>query len=91
MLNLKEKGRENTGVYSGFPNRPYYRVNYKDSFSLWLKPILNLLCKDKKVEYRKRMQDLMKKEKENKFVECQQVGTKRIKQKTKWKADNMVG
>jgi len=67
MLNLKEKGRENTGVYSGSSNRPYYglyplfvekfyvfpllymllkyRVNYKDSFRLWIKPIQNLLCK----------------------------------------------
>jgi hypothetical protein len=45
-----------------------------------------------KVEYCKRMrEDLKKKDKENKFVECQQLGTKRIKHKTKWKVDNMVG
>nr|ABD32982.1 hypothetical protein MtrDRAFT_AC149601g4v2 [Medicago truncatula] len=44
------------------------------------------------VEYCKRIQeDLKKKDKENKFVECQQLGAKRIKQKTKWKSDNMVG
>ncbi|KEH26264.1 AAA family ATPase [Medicago truncatula] len=39
--------------------------------------------KGQKVEYCKRMQDLMKKEKENKFVECQQLGTKRIKAENK--------
>jgi len=45
-----------------------------------------------KFELCKRMrEDLKKKVKENKFVERQQHGAKRIKQKTKWKADNMVG
>jgi len=47
---------------------------------------------EQKVEYYKRMrEDLKKKDKEKKFVEHQQLGAKRIKQKTKWKADNMVG
>ncbi|KAL5101327.1 hypothetical protein RYX36_005654 [Vicia faba] len=49
-----------------------------------------LIDPEQKAEYYKRMrEDLKKADKEDKLVERQRLREKRIKQKTKWKADNM--
>ncbi|CAI8586858.1 unnamed protein product [Vicia faba] len=49
-----------------------------------------LIDPEQKAEYYKRMrEDLKKADKEDKLVERQRLREKRIKQKTKWKADNL--
>lgn len=53
-------------------------------------PYLSHLHAEQKAEYYKRMrEDLKKADKEDKLVERQRLREKRIKQKMKWKADNM--